>query len=101
MQDIVNQPDFYIIVERGTSNVDYFSLALPPDDKYILWNRMKENPKSMLDITKIEEQILGDPNAVYMAPSVHNYYKFKSYPCTIGCLPGYVTKVVNHRETSI
>lgn len=89
----MNKPDFYIIVENGTVMVDYFSLALPPDYKHILWSRMKGNPKSILDISKIEEQILADPKAVYLAPTLHNYYKFKSYPCKIGSLPKYVTKV--------
>jgi hypothetical protein len=72
----------------------FFSLALPPDNKYILWNRMKENPMSILDISKIEEQIFSDSKAVYWTPTLHNYYKFKSYPCKIWSLSKTVTKVI-------
>ena len=64
-KDVYDQPNYKIVVSKGTAYEEYFSSADPVKNpvQAELWKRMKENPNSAMTSTQEIESLLLDSQA--------------------------------------
>jgi hypothetical protein len=85
-QDIVNKPQYTLVIRKGTSYEDYFSSANYSTNPLLstLWSRIKTNSKSLATSnTEVEKGLLENPNLVYFGPEFQAQIKIGSIPCKI------------------
>ncbi len=97
-QDLVQNPQYSLLMYGGTSDVTYFSDAnsnTNPNEA-ILWQRSKDNPKCFAEnYENAEAIILENPLSVFFGTINRVPKTFKNYPCLIDTSSQILAKVIS------
>ena len=95
-QDLINNPQYTLIIEKGRFAEKYFSSSDPvknPEGS-ILWNRIRNNRKSIeSDVATIESVLMADQKFVFFGPTIGTTLRFNSIPCHVEASSGSIYKV--------
>lgn len=87
LEDLVDNPEFSLVLLYGAFFRDYFNGATQKSDRtaHILWQRMMQAPeKSLLrTMPEIEQALLNDKYLVYLDGYLSAVGEMKSVPCQI------------------
>ena len=84
LSDLIDHPDYAIILQTGTAGIQYFSQqdSLP---HVKIWERLEKNKNKLFvkSFKEGEEALISDPKKVYFG-MVHNLeLAFDRYPCDV------------------
>ena len=85
-EDLINNPNYYLVVQNGTALMDYFAQATTNKEAAEIWSRGIENPeavKLLPEVKDLEIELLADSNAVLFDTEIRPALAFDSYPCEI------------------
>lgn len=95
-QDLVDNPQYSLIIEKGRFAEKYFSFSDPVKnpEAAVLWDRIMARPASVeSDMNLIEKELLNNPKSVFFGPVLATRLRFNSIPCYIEASSGSLYKV--------
>ena len=100
-QDLVDNPQYTLIIEKGRFAEKYFSSSDPVKntEAAILWDRIVAQPTSMeSDMNLIEKELLNNQKSIFFGPVLGTRLRFKSIPCYIEVSSGSLYKVTTKQK---
>ena len=85
-QDLIENPKFTLMIEKGRTIEKYLSSSDPvtSPETSKLWTRIKGETKSIeSDMNLIERELVENPKSVFFGPTLGTRLRFKSIPCYI------------------
>jgi hypothetical protein len=70
---------------NGTATEDYFRLSDSGSIEQILWQRMKDNPISLIssNLSQVQQILLSNPFAVFFGQDTVVEFELQEFPCKI------------------
>lgn len=83
LQDITNNPEYKVVVEKGSAEMDYFDLATKKSnrDGYLLWTNGQVSVSSNRD--KTEQNVMDDSKLIYFGDTKATQFNWENIPCLI------------------